>query len=126
LITIRIYDPHHDTVQVYALWQQTLGQLWPLAYETFHTVTVANPAYRAGDHMVALAGDEIVGFLATHVHQGTIPLQGNLLLLLVTPTFQKQGIGRMLHEQASSGSNSRESPRSNLVGASITSGRECR
>jgi beta-N-acetylhexosaminidase len=100
LITIRVYDPHNDSAQVYALWQQALGHLWPLTYETFHTVTVDNSAYRPGDHMVALAGDEIVGFLATQIRRGTPPPQGNLLLLLVAPTFQRQGIGRMLHEQA--------------------------
>ncbi len=100
MITFRVYEPHDDAGQVYTLWQQVLGHNWSLAYETFHTVTLANQAYRPGDHLVALAGDEIVGFLATQVRQGTVPLQGNLLLLLVAPPFQGQGIGRQLHEQA--------------------------
>ncbi len=100
MITFRVYQPHTDAGQVYTLWQQALGHTWPLAYETFQTVTVANPVYQPGDHLVALSGDEIVGFLATQVRQGTAPLQGNLQLLLVAPPFQGQGIGRMLHEQA--------------------------
>jgi ribosomal protein S18 acetylase RimI-like enzyme len=100
MITFRVYEPEHDSKQVYALWQQVLSHTWPLTYETFHTVTVGNPAYREGDHLVALAGDEIVGLVATQVRQETAPVQGNLLLLLVAPSCQRQGIGRMLHEQA--------------------------
>ena len=100
MITFRVYDPHADAGRVYTLWQQALGHTWPLGYQTFQTVTVANPVYQPGDHLVALWGDEIVGFLATQVRQGMAPVQGNLLLLLVAPIFQRQGIGRMLHEQA--------------------------
>jgi beta-N-acetylhexosaminidase len=100
VITFRVYEPYDDAGRVYTLWQQALDHRWPLPYETFQTVTVANPAYQPGDHLVALSGEEIVGFLATQVREGTVPLQGHLLLLLVAPPFQRKGIGRMLHEQA--------------------------
>ena len=52
-IAIRPYEPQRDERQVYDLWQQTLGHHWPLSYETFHYITVANPAYQQGDHFVA-------------------------------------------------------------------------
>jgi beta-N-acetylhexosaminidase len=116
MITLRVYEPHADAGRVYILWQQALGQRWPLAYETFHTVTVANPAYQPGDHLVALSGDEIVGFLATQVRQGTDTLQGNLQFLLVAPSFQGQGIGRMLHEQALTSLHSRGAAQIQLGG----------
>ncbi len=100
MFMIRPYEPQHDTLQVYNLWQQTLGRLWPLPYETFHAVTVTNPAYRQGDHLVACSGEEIIGFIAAQARQCASSPQGNLLLMLVAPAYQRQGIGRMLHDQA--------------------------
>lgn len=100
MVEIRPYDPQRDAPPVYALWQQTAGHLWPLPYDTFQAVTVANPAYRAGDHFVALAGQEIVGWAATQLRQETPAPQGHLMLLLVAPAHQRRGIGRRLHDHA--------------------------
>jgi hypothetical protein len=85
MVAIRTYQPQRDALGVYSLWQLTLSHLWPLPYETFHTVTVANPAYRPGDHVVALAGDEIIGFLATQVRQHVASPQGMKLIDPYTP-----------------------------------------
>jgi GNAT superfamily N-acetyltransferase len=100
VITLRSYEPERDAAQAYALWQQTLGQLWPLPFDTFQAVTVANPAYQPADHIVACSGEELVGLLATQVRRDTAPVQGHLLVLLVAPAFQRQGIGRRLHAHA--------------------------
>ena len=104
MIVLRPYEPERDERQVYHLWQRTLSHVWPLPYETFHAVTVDNAAYRPGDHFVAQSDDEIAGFIATQVseRQGhlSLPAHGNLLLILVDPLSQRQGIGRALHDHA--------------------------
>ncbi len=100
MLMIRAFEPQRDAQQLYTLWRQTLGHLWPLAYETFEAVTMTNPAYRPGDHLVACVGEEIVGFVATQAQQHLSSLRGNLLVLLVAPAYQRQGIGRMLHDHA--------------------------
>ena len=63
---IQPYNPQGDEQQVYALWQRTLGHLWPLSRAAFRRVTVAGDVYRPGDHLVALAGHEVVGFAGYH------------------------------------------------------------
>src|SRR5438270_10252601 len=100
MFEIRPYEPQGDALQVYALWQHTLGHLWPLPYNIFHALTVASPAYRQGDHFVAVSGSEIVGWVATQVRQGLLPPEGHLMALLVAPTHQRRGLGRKLHEHA--------------------------
>jgi ribosomal protein S18 acetylase RimI-like enzyme len=104
-LTIRPYDPRRDEAWAYALWQRTLGQLWPLSQATFHHVTVANAAYRAGDHAVAQIGARRVGFVASQVRQipGEPAPRGQLTLILVEPRYQRRGIGRTLLEGALSG-----------------------
>ena len=101
-IAIRPYEPQHDGSQVYALWQQVLSHHWPLSYETFHYTTVDNPAYQQGDHFVAQDDHDIVGFIGTQGPRirGALPVRGELMLVLVAPAYQKQGIGRALHDQA--------------------------
>ncbi len=100
MFEIRSYEPQRDATQVYTLWQQTLSHLWPLPYGTFHSVIVANPAYQRGDHFVAVSGDEIVGCVATQVHRSIPSPEGNLAVLLVSPAYQRRGVGRMLHDHA--------------------------
>lgn len=97
MIVLRPYEPQRDALQVYALWQQALGHLWPLQYETFQAVTVAAPVYQQGDHFVALSDGEIVGWVATQLSS---PATGHLLALLVAPAFQRRGVGSTLHDQA--------------------------
>ncbi len=101
-ILIRPYEPQHDESHVYALWQQTLSHHWPLSYETFHYTTVDNPAYQQGDHLVAQVNHDIVGFIGTQGPRirGVLPIRGELMLVLVAPAYQKQGIGRALLDRA--------------------------
>jgi GNAT superfamily N-acetyltransferase len=98
--TIRAYDPQRDASQVYLLWQHTLHRLWPLSRETFRAVTVAHPRYQQGDHFVALSGEELVGWVATQLLQKETLSEGYLLALLVVPSAQRKGVGRMLHDHA--------------------------
>lgn len=100
MFKIRLYEPEHDALRVYALWQQALSHLWPLSYGTFHSVTVGNPAYRHGDHFVVVSGEEIVGWIATQVSQREPSSEGSIIALLVSPAYQRRGVGRMLHEHA--------------------------
>lgn len=100
MFEIRSYDPQRDALQVYALWQYTLGHLWPLSYEIFHSVTVGNPAYRQGDHFVAVSGKEIVGWIATQVNQHESSQQGSIVALLVSSAYQRRGVGGLLHDHA--------------------------
>ena len=62
---IQPYNPQGDGQQVYALWQRTLGDIWPLSQAAFHRVTLASGVYQPGDHLVALVGQEVVGFVGT-------------------------------------------------------------
>ncbi len=100
MFEIRPYEPERDALQVYTLWQHTLGQLWPLAYETFHSITVDHPAYRQGDHFVAVSGEQVVGWVATQMRQGIPSPEGYLVALLVAPAYQHRKVGSMLHEHA--------------------------
>ncbi len=100
MFELRAYEPEDDALQVYTLWQHTLSHLWPLPYDIFHVVTVANPAYRQGDHFVAVSGSEIVGWVATQVQRRGASPEGHLMLLLVAPAYQRRGVGRMLHAHA--------------------------
>lgn len=101
-IVIRPYEPQRDENQVYALWQQTISQYWHLPYENFHYTTVDNPAYQQGDHFVAQLDHDIVGFIATQGPRipGLLPVRAELMLVLVAPAYQKQGIGRALVDHA--------------------------
>ena len=100
MIKIRAYEPEDDATQVYSLWQQSLGQHWPISYEIFHSVTVGNLAYHQGDHFVAVYGEEIVGWGATQISMAESSLEGSIIALLVSPAYQQRGVGRMLHNHA--------------------------
>ena len=99
---IQPYNPQGDEQQVYALWQRMLGHLWPLSRASFRRVTVAGDVYRPGDHLVALAGHEVVGFAGTQAWlvPGECTPRGELLLMMVDPAYQRRGIGRTLLERA--------------------------
>ncbi len=103
---IRDYNPQHDEQPVYALWHRALGDLWPVSREGFHHTTVGSAAYQTGDHFVATLGDgQIIGFVATQAR--TLPgvaasaqPPGELMVILVDPAHQQQGIGRALLNHA--------------------------
>src|SRR3954467_15918895 len=94
--------PERDTAAALALWEATLGEEWPLDPEVFRRVLTSAPPYRAGDHFVAEDAGRVVGFVATQAQQ--LPLipdrDGSIMILLVAPDRQRQGIGRALQEHA--------------------------
>jgi len=100
--TIRPYNPQDDEQRVYALWQRTLGHLWPLSRAAFHRVTLASDVYQSSDHLVALVGHEVVGFAGTQAWlvPGERTPRGELMLTMVDPAHQRRGIGRALLERA--------------------------
>lgn len=96
MLTIRPYQPEADEGAVSALWQNTLGHVWPIPQDIFHFITVGNRAYRPGDHLAAFIGNDLVGFVGYQA----VPPHGALLVLLVSPQHQRAGIGSQLHTQA--------------------------
>lgn len=101
-IHIRPYSPQHDEPSAYRLWQRTLGKRWSLSRAVFHHTTVGSGAYQPGDHAVA-ALDEgpMIGFAATQVR--TLPFQpptGEIMVLMVDPAYQRQGVGHTLLNRA--------------------------
>jgi ribosomal protein S18 acetylase RimI-like enzyme len=101
-IQIRPYEPERDEPQAYALWQRTLAIEWPLSQAAFRHKTVDSEVYRPDDHLIAEAGDGVVGFVGTQTR--TIPGEprprGELMVVMVDPTLQRRGVGRALLEQA--------------------------
>jgi len=100
--SIRAYDPQSDEGPVYDLWPRALGHLWPLSRAAFRHLTVANDAYRPGDHLVAQVGHEVTGFVAAQLWPvpGELAPCGELMTILVHPAHRRQGIGRALLERA--------------------------
>ena len=101
-LSIRPYDPEYDEAPVYALWQRTLHGTWPLSQAAFHRRTVASGVYQPADHLVAQLQDgQLVGFVAT---QGwiipSVPREqqprAEVMVVLVDPRHQRNGIGREL------------------------------
>lgn len=93
---IQPYVSAHDADAITALWQQTVGQQWPLAADRLHFIlSQTEPA-----HFVARVNGEVVGFVATfQSFRGHVKV-GHLALLLVAPALQRQGIGTALHATA--------------------------
>lgn len=101
-ITIRIFDAAQDSGAVYALWEATIGEVWPTTAEAFHQVLTGYESYTAGDHLVALRGAQILGFVATQAKPNSTDAtkQGSIPLIMVAPEAQRQGIGSMLLDAA--------------------------
>ena len=95
---IRPYQKQTDNEAVFGLWQITLGTQWPFDRETFDWLIGGNASYQPGNRLVAHIGPEIVGFVAVQAEPDRG--QGNLALLTVLPSYQRQGIGRQLHKVA--------------------------
>lgn len=100
-MSIRPYQPSLDEAGVFSLWQAAFGLTWPLTRGVFRRVTVDVDVYRDGDHFVAVDHDTPVGFVATQVDRDApSPRVGHLVVLLVASSYQRQGIGRALHDTA--------------------------
>lgn len=80
----------------FTLWQTVLGREWPIDFQRFQQVLTAPQA----GHFVARAEGQVIGFVATaqYLHRGE--KLGFVQALLVAPTWQRQGIGSTLLNQA--------------------------
>jgi len=101
-VMTRPYSPARDEGAVFELWQNTIGERWPLSSESFHRVTVGNRLYQPGDHLVAELGGKAIGFVATQARKRAPGLErrGEIMLILVEKDEQRRGIGRALLDAA--------------------------
>lgn len=91
---IQTYETSRDEAAAFELWQRALGAQWPMTAGLLRLVLEAPSTHNA--HLVAYAGERLVGLAATQ-RQGE---RGNLTALLVDPDRQRQGIGMALHDAA--------------------------
>jgi ribosomal protein S18 acetylase RimI-like enzyme len=85
-----------DFDALYTIWQSTLGESWPLTADDLRHMVSGYARYQDGDHFVAEADGQVVGFVATQ-HNGKA---GGIPFLIVNPDRQRQGIGRQLNTAA--------------------------
>ncbi len=94
--TIEPYVFDMDVTAIFALWQQTAGQKWPLSV-THLRQTLASPEAR---HFIAKENGQIVGLLAGLKRYGEEAEKAHITALLVAPTWQRRGIGTALYNTA--------------------------
>ena len=102
-ILIRPYNPNLDTRALLSLWQAALDGTWPMRDDLLRRVLTDHRFYRADDHLVAVAGERLVGFVGTQVDRAgkeTENGNGGISVVLVHPEWQRQGIGTRLHKAA--------------------------
>jgi predicted N-acetyltransferase YhbS len=98
-MTIRVYDECRDAAAVLTLWDEALGERYPIHAATFLQRTAGNPNYRRGDAVVAVAGRQIVGFGLVEIvrpNAGPVEKTAYIGALLVAPAARRQGTGRAL------------------------------
>ncbi|GHO42350.1 GNAT family N-acetyltransferase [Ktedonospora formicarum] len=93
---IERFDEERDLPGVVALWQEAIGQQWPLSAEHIKTIITGAQAH----HLLIRDGEEIIAFVATYQSLRGSDHVGHLALLLVTPQRQRQGLGSTLHDAA--------------------------
>lgn len=93
---IQPYNAGADAADAYALWQETLGQSWPINSTRFLKVLSGNQA----QHFVVRDGRRLAGFAATSQTRRAGSLTGHLAAIVVAPDYQRQGIGTALHDAA--------------------------
>ncbi len=122
MVAIRSYVAGPDEEPVYRLWEALLGRTWPLARRTFRRVTLGSGTYRPGDHVVAVAGAQIVGFAGTQTRwiPGEVAPRGAILAILVAPTQQRAGVGRALLAAAVAGLRARRAETIQLGGGGLS------
>src|SRR5262249_15267321 len=99
---IRPYDPTSDAGAVFALWQEALGQTWPLTQAMVEHV-IQGPATRPdGVNFVAVDHGRIGGFVGTASYGSNAgrAASGCIRALCVAPALQRHGIGTELHDAA--------------------------
>ena len=93
---IETYVFDMDVTAIFELWQQTVGQKWPLSVTHFRQ-TLASPEAR---HFVAKENGQIVGLLAGLKRYGEEAEKAHITALLVAPEWQRRGIGTALYDTA--------------------------
>jgi beta-N-acetylhexosaminidase len=84
VLSLRELDPVGDRPALERIWRSALAPAWPLLPGALDLI-------QAG--LVAEAGDQVAGVAA-------VDLRGSLLLIMVDPVRQRQGVGTALHEAA--------------------------
>jgi GNAT superfamily N-acetyltransferase len=82
---------------VLRLWDEALGDRYPIHAATFLQRTGGNQNYRPGDGVVATIGRDVVGFglaEAVRVAGGRAESTGYIAALMVSPGHRRRGIGR--------------------------------
>src|SRR5262245_22495642 len=96
---LRPYRKREDAAAVYALWQATVGEQWPIAAADFNQLLTGSPLYQDGDYVVACEDERIIGLAAVQVDRSN-PEFASIPMLLVDPQRQRRGIGTALHAAA--------------------------
>jgi GNAT superfamily N-acetyltransferase len=100
--TVSRYDAQRDERAAYDLWLRTLSEHWPVSQAAFRHVILGRGACQPGDHLVALAGRQVVDFAGTQSKfvPGERAPRGELMLVIVDPAYQGPGVGRQLLHRA--------------------------
>lgn len=100
-INIRPFRLREDLPSVQKLWDDTLGAHWTNPYDDIRECLTGSQQYRAGDHLLALEHGKTIGFVATQTDTSqSSASEAGLLLLMVSPERQRQGIGSLLLDAA--------------------------
>jgi len=100
---LAIYQPG-DAPAVVNLWNQTLGEPFPLRRRLFTQQTAGDPNFEPGDAAVAWAGDAAIGLILTKTFRRPFPGSerstgsGAVSALLVRPDWRGRGVGSALLE----------------------------
>jgi len=89
------YCPLAHSPEVFALWQRTVGHQYPLSDRAFLSYTCGRLSYEAGDGVVAVQGNNVIGFGMVEVDRKSLGVSGwgSITVVLVDPDYQRQGIG---------------------------------
>lgn len=95
------FEPQKHFDEVYEMWQIIFGDSWPLDRETFtRLLDVTNTrANLETFQFVAFRDEALVGFVAIQISKAAT-INGIINLVLVSPQYQRQGIGSTLHNYA--------------------------
>lgn len=85
-----------DVTAIFKLWEQTVGQKWPLSVTHFRQTLASSEAR----HFIAKEDGQIVGLLAGLKRYGEQAEKAHITALLVAPDWQRRGIGTALYNTA--------------------------
>jgi ribosomal protein S18 acetylase RimI-like enzyme len=95
-LSIRPYQAT-DVDAVYQLWQEALGTSWPITPDFLALLLSDYGHANVDEHLVAEQDGQLIGFIAMRTDS---PTEGSIPLVMVSPTKQRQGIGRRLQAVA--------------------------